>query len=112
MTDRLEWLITLIKFTFFYFGEVVASNFRVARDVLSPTPDISPGIVAVPLGDLTDRQIWFLATLLTMAPGTLSLEVDEVARKLYLHCLYTEPSPHELRETIEVNYVRPLCILV
>lgn len=112
MMDRMEWVITLLKFAVFYFGEVVASNFRVARDVLSPKPDISPGIVGVPLGDLTDRQIWFLATLLTMTPGTLTLEVDEVGRTLYLHCLYTDSSAIELRETIKVNYVRPLCILV
>lgn len=112
MTSFLEWVITLLKFAVFYFGEVVTSNFRVARDVLAPKPDISPGIVAVPLGDLTDRQIWFLATLLTMTPGTLSLEVDEVKRKLYLHCLYTEPCAQELCEMIKVNYVRPLCILV
>ena len=112
MIDRMVWLITLLKFAGFYCGEVVVSNIRVARDVISPRPTISPGIVAVPLGDLTDRQIWFLATLLTMTPGTLSLEVDEVARKLYLHCLYTKPSPAELRELIEVKYVRPLCVLV
>jgi len=112
MTNRLIWLITLIRFGGFYLGEVVVSNFRVAMDVVSPRPRISPGIVAVPLGDLTDRQIWFLATFLTMTPGTLSLEVDEVARKLYLHCLYTQPSPDELREIIEVKYVRPLCVLV
>jgi multicomponent Na+:H+ antiporter subunit E len=112
MTERIVWLITLIKFVGFYSVEVIVSNFRVARDVLSPRLEISPGIVAVPLGDLTDRQIWFLATLLTMTPGTLSLEVDEVARKLYLHCLYTQPSPAELRETIKVKYVRPLCILI
>lgn len=112
MIDRIVWLITLFKFVGFYFGEVVVSNFRVARDVLSPRPEIFPGIVAVPLNDLTDRQIWFLATLLTMTPGTLSIEVDEVVRKLYLHCLYTQPSAAELRKLIEVNYVRPICVLV
>ncbi|GAB5558631.1 MAG: hypothetical protein SynsKO_02780 [Synoicihabitans sp.] len=112
MTDKLVWVVTFLKFAVFYFGEVVVSNFRVARDVLSPRPDISPGIVAVALGDLTDRQIWFLATLLTMTPGTLSLDVNEVERKLYLHCLYTDLSPTELRQTIDIKYVRPLCILV
>lgn len=112
MITRLIWFITLVRFAGFYLSEVVVSNFRVARDVISLRPRLSPGIVAVPLGDLTDRQIWFLATFLTMTPGTLSLEVDEVARKLYLHCLYAQPSPDELRVIIEVKYVRPLCVLV
>jgi multicomponent Na+:H+ antiporter subunit E len=107
----MKWLLTAIVFTLFYLKEVVISNLRVARDVLSPQPNLKPGIVGVPVGDYSDRQIWVLASLLTMTPGTISIEVDETKRVLYLHTLYTEPSADELRNQIKRDYERPVRIL-
>ena len=107
----IKWLITAVVFTLFYAKEVILSNFRVAKDVLSPTPDLHPGIIGLPVGDYTDRQIWALASLLTMTPGTISIEVDESKHVLYLHTLYTEPSADELRAQIKRDYERPVRIL-
>ena len=100
----LRWLLATLSFAAFYLGEILRSNFRVARDVLSPRPRLAPGIVRLPLHDLTDRQIMAYATLLTMTPGTLTLEVDAAARVLYLHTLYAEPSPEALRAQLHATY--------
>ncbi len=107
----IKWTFTAVVFTLFYIKEVVISNLRVARDVLSPRPHLKPGIVGVPVGDYSDRQIWVLASLLTMTPGTISIEVDEARHMLYLHTLYTEPSADELRAQIKRDYERPVRIL-
>jgi multicomponent Na+:H+ antiporter subunit E len=105
------WCVTAVTFGLFYLREVLHSNLRVARDVLARDPRLSPGIVSLALGDLTDRQTLALATLLTMTPGTLSLEVDEHNRLLHIHTLYTKPSPDELRASIQRDYERPIRIL-
>lgn len=107
----IKWLFTAVAFSLFYSKEVVISNLRVAKDVLSPKPDLKPGILGVSVSDYTDRQIWALASLLTMTPGTISIEVDENKRVLYLHTLYTEPSADELRAQIKRDYERPVRIL-
>lgn len=107
----IKWISTALVFALFYGREVVISNLRVAKDVLSPRPHLKPGIVGISVADYTDRQIWALASLLTMTPGTISLEVDEAERVLYLHTLYTEPSADELRAHIKRDYERPVRIL-
>lgn len=107
----IKWIFTAVVFTLFYIKEVVIANVRVAREVLSLRPSLRPGIIGLPVDGYTDRQIWALASLLTMTPGTISLEVDEAKRILYLHTLYTEPSADELRALIKRDYERPVRIL-
>jgi multicomponent Na+:H+ antiporter subunit E len=107
----IQWLGTAVVFTLFYAKEVIISNLRVAKDALSPRPHLRPGIVGIPVEGYTDRQVWALASLLTMTPGSISLEVDETRRVLYLHTLYTEPTAAELRAQIQRDYERPIRIL-
>lgn len=104
----LRWLGDALAFAAFYLREIVTSNFRVARDVLSPRPRLAPGIVRLPIGGLSDRQTVAYATLLTMTPGTLTLEVDREGGWLYLHTLYAEPSPEALRLQLRHAYELPL----
>jgi multicomponent Na+:H+ antiporter subunit E len=104
----LRWCAAALAFAAFYLREIVASNLRVARDVLSPRPPLSPGIVRLPIDGLTDRQALAYATLLTMTPGTLTLEIEPASGSLYLHTLYAEPSPDALRAHLRQHYELPL----
>jgi len=47
-----------------------------------------PGILAVPLDAQSDAEITLLANLLTLTPGTLSLDVSPDRRFLYVHIMY------------------------
>jgi multicomponent Na+:H+ antiporter subunit E len=104
----LRWFAAALAFAAFYLREIVVSNLRVARDVLSPRPRLVPGIVRLPIDGLTDRQALAYATLLTMTPGTLTLEIEPATHSLYLHTLYAEPSPDALRAHLREHYERPL----
>lgn len=88
MTSRFAKLPALCAFLPFYIKEVVLSNLRVARDILLPHSQISPGIVALRLDPMTDLQLLMLTNLITMTPGTLSLEVSEDRATLYIHSMY------------------------
>lgn len=68
--------------------EVIMSNLRVTRDILSLRPRMRPGIVAVPLDAATDAEISLLANLITLTPGTLSLDVSDDRKVLYIHAMY------------------------
>jgi len=48
----------------------------------------SPAIVAVPLSVKTDLQITLLANLITLTPGTLSIDVSEDKKFLFVHLMY------------------------
>ena len=84
---RRIWPILLLARLFVY--ELLASALRVARLVL--TPDVNerlrPAIVAVPLTVKSDIEITLLANLITLTPGTLSIDVSDDRSVLYVHAL-------------------------
>lgn len=69
--------------------ELVVSAVKVALLVLHPDMNrrLQPGIVAYPLTVLSDGEITVLANLITLTPGTLSLDVSDDRRTLYIHAL-------------------------
>jgi multicomponent Na+:H+ antiporter subunit E len=95
-----------IRFLFFYISEVVKSNLRVAYDVLTPTHGMKPGIIAVDVEGMTDRQLLFMANLITMTPGTLGLHLSPDHSKLYIHAMYIDENVAVLAEELKVNYGR------
>lgn len=79
--------ITSLALLFLY--ELVLSAIRVA--VVVVTPDLKsalrPAIVAVPLTVKSDAEITLLANLITLTPGTLSIDVSQDRSVLYVHVL-------------------------
>ncbi|RJP74454.1 MAG: Na+/H+ antiporter subunit E [Candidatus Abyssobacteria bacterium SURF_17] len=78
----------VIKFAFFFLWELLKANLRVTYDILTPRHRMRPAIIAVPLDAKTDMEISFLANLITLTPGTLSLEVSNDRRVLFIHAMY------------------------
>ena len=101
----------LIGFLAFFLKELVQSTLRVAWEVLTPSRKRRPGIIAVPLEAKTDFEITVLANLLTMTPGTLSLDVSDDRRELYVHAMFVE-DPDELRRQIKDELERRVLALL
>jgi len=78
----------IVSFAFFFIYELVKANIEVAYDVITPKFYMKPGIVAIPLTVETDIEITFLANLITLTPGTCSLDVSEDKKTLYVHAMY------------------------
>ncbi|WP_182865171.1 Na+/H+ antiporter subunit E [Stieleria mannarensis] len=100
-----------IRFAGFFLWQLVLSNLRVAYDVITPHLYMHPGIVAVPLDAKTDQEITFLANLITLTPGTLSLDVSEDRRTLYVHAMFVD-SPDKVRDSIKQGFERRLLELL
>lgn len=95
-----------IRFALFYIKEVVLSSLRLAWDVMSPRPGSLPAIVAVPLEDgHTDGSITLLANLITMTPGTMSLDVSRDRKWLYIHAMFVE-DVERFREQFKQDFER------
>lgn len=95
----------LVRFAFYYMWEMFKSNAIIAYDVLTPTHHMKPGVIGIPLDARTDLEITVLANLITMTPGTLSLDVSPDRRTLYVHAMYINDS-EELRRDIKENLER------
>jgi multicomponent Na+:H+ antiporter subunit E len=79
--------LMVMQLVIIFLSELVQSSVRVAAIVLAPKRDLAPAIVAYPLDVESDFQITILANLITLTPGTLSLDVSEDGRTLYIHCI-------------------------
>lgn len=92
-------------FALFFLKELAIANLAVAAAVLSPADRLRPAIVAVPLTLDRDAEIALLANLITLTPGTLSLDVSPDRRTLYVHAM-TTASPDDLRREIRQGFER------
>ena len=79
-----------ISFFFYFVKELLVANLKVAFDIITPKDYMKPGIVAVPLDAETDMEITLLANLITLTPGTLSLDISKDKKVLYIHTLYLD----------------------
>ncbi len=74
-----------LGFLAFGFVEIVKSNIAVTKAVLAPKLELDPGIVAIPLDVQSDAGITALANLITLTPGTVTLDVSSDRKTLYIH---------------------------
>ena len=93
----------VLGFIVYYLWELVKSNAIIAYDVLTPTHHMKPGVIGIPIEAKTDLEITALANLITMTPGTLSLDISPDRKTLYVHAMYIH-DPEELRRDIKENF--------
>jgi multicomponent Na+:H+ antiporter subunit E len=70
-----------------FFKELALSAIKVAILVVQPKMKLKPGIFAFPLSVNRDFEITLLANLITLTPGTLSVDVSADRSMLYVHAL-------------------------
>jgi len=88
----------LIRFCFWFNWALLRSNLKVAYDVLTPTHHMRPGVIAYPLEVRRDGEITILANLISLTPGSLSLDVSSDGSVLYIHVMYLEDEAQTVRE--------------
>ena len=93
----------VLGFIVYYLWELIKSNAIIAYDVLTPTHHMKPGVIGIPIEAKTDLEIAALANLITMTPGTLSLDISPDRKTLYVHAMYIH-DPEELRRDIKENF--------
>jgi multicomponent Na+:H+ antiporter subunit E len=109
--DALRRLPAAASLAAFVGWELLVSNLRVMRAVLSPRSRLRPALVAVPLDVRSDAGIALFANLVTLTPGTLSVDVSTDRSTLYVHALVA-PDPdavvRELKDGLERRVRRVL----
>lgn len=88
----------VISFAFYFLWQLILANVRVAHDVLTLRHHMRPGVLAIPLDVKTDIGITLLANVITLTPGTLSLDVSEDRKVLYVHVMYITDEEEARRE--------------
>ena len=92
MLNPLRWITFLVYLVGPFLFAMIKANIDVAYRVI--TGRIRPGIVRLSPGLKTDLGVTLLANSITLTPGTLTVDVDEESRDLYVHWIHvTDPEP-------------------
>jgi len=90
------WIRLIVMFHY----ELFVSSLAVAWDVLTPRHRARPAIIDVPLDVKSDAGILLVTNLISLTPGTLSLDVTEDRKTLLVHAMFAD-DPEALRRQIK-----------
>jgi multicomponent Na+:H+ antiporter subunit E len=80
-------VLAVVQLIILFLKELVLSNVTVVKHVLNPKLDIQPGIFALPTELRTRFEITTLANLISLTPGTLTIDVSHDNSTLYIHAM-------------------------
>lgn len=87
--------------------ELILSGWSTARVILAPHGQVQPGFARLDYGDLGPDAASLLGVLVTLTPGTTSLEIDTERHEIRLHILDASQSEATLA-AIQRDFVAPL----
>jgi len=90
-----------------FLEELGISAFRVAVIVLKPASSFQPGFIAFPLTTDRNAEIALLANMITLTPGTLSVDVSDDKSTLFIHCIDV-PDTEALKQDIAQGFERKI----
>ena len=93
----------------FFAWELLLANFRVAADVLRGD-QIEPAVVAIPLDVTSDGEILLLSMLINITPGSVTIDLADDRRTLYVHVMHMK-SADETRREIKTGFERRVKLL-
>lgn len=81
-----------------FIKELIMSNIDVVKVLLSPKFDIEPGIIEVPTQLKSDWELTLLASLISLTPGTLSMDFSEDKKSIFVHSIHVPNKEQMIRE--------------
>jgi len=79
-----------IKLVVMFHYELMMSSIEVLWDIVTPTHRANPAFIDVPLDVKTDAGIFLVTNLITLTPGTLSIDVSPDRKTLTIHAMFVE----------------------
>lgn len=90
-----------------FLSDLLRANIRMASIILSPRMRLRPAVVAVPLILKSESAIILLANMMTLTPGTLSLDISTDRQMLFIHTVYLD-DPEQFKQELLEGYERRL----
>ncbi|PKO64263.1 MAG: Na+/H+ antiporter subunit E [Betaproteobacteria bacterium HGW-Betaproteobacteria-16] len=100
-------LLPAIKLLGIVLWDILLASIDVAKLVLGPTKRIKPAFIEVPL-DMQDPFVGtLLASIVSLTPGTVSIDIDRSRWVLQVHALNVDDREATIR-AIKTRYEQPL----
>jgi multicomponent Na+:H+ antiporter subunit E len=101
--------IHALELAAFFAWELLVANLRVAADVLGGTR-IEPAVVAIPLDVTGDGEILLLSMLINITPGSVTIDLSDDRRTLYVHVMHMK-NVEKTRQEIKDGFERRVKLL-
>lgn len=99
--------VVILRLAGTFLWELVLANLQVAWILVQPRLRIRPAFIVIPLALRDDLTITALANMITLTPGTLTVDVAPDRSALWVHCL-SAADADAVREQIKRQFERPL----
>jgi multicomponent Na+:H+ antiporter subunit E len=81
--------LVIARLTFVFLYELIVANVQVAWLIVRPRMRLTPAMFRLPIELKSDVLITALANMISLTPGTLTVDVAEDRQTLLIHCLNT-----------------------
>lgn len=106
---RRAWLI--LRLTFVFAVEMVRASLQVALWIVRSNDNLRPAFVRLPLDLKSEIGLVSLAQMITLTPGTLSLEFSPDHDYLLMHVMHA-PDPDAVAREIKRVFEHPLMVIL
>lgn len=103
MPKILYKIFYLIEFVFFYLLKLIQSNFYIAHDILTPGMRSKPDFIHLPLRIKSDFGLLLFSNLVSMTPGSLSIDISDDKKIIDIHVLYSHDKKKVISEIEEIQ---------
>ncbi len=96
--------LTAIELFVVFLYQLMTSSLQVVWDVITPTHLSQPAIIKVPLAATSDMEIMLLANMVSLTPGSLTLDVSPDKKFLLVHAMFSQDESkviNNIKQTFE-----------
>jgi multicomponent Na+:H+ antiporter subunit E len=101
----------LIALAVFFVLELILANIRMAYYTVMPLNRMKPAVIAVPIEPMNETELTVLANLITLTPGTLTLDISDDRRVMYIHVMRLhdlEQAKRDIKKGFEERVLKAL----
>jgi multicomponent Na+:H+ antiporter subunit E len=90
-----QGVMGIMRLLVVYLYELFIAGVQLARDILRPNPPIQGAFLQYDARHLSPAKTVLLSNMLSLTPGTLTVDVDDQGEILYIHTVYA----HDIEKT-------------
>jgi multicomponent Na+:H+ antiporter subunit E len=87
-----------LRLLVYFHSELIKSSIDVAWDVITPSHRSQPRLIEMPLDLKSDAGILMVTNLISLTPGTLSVDVSEDRSTLLVHAMFVDDTDALVRD--------------
>lgn len=95
--------LALLRMSAYFTWKLAEASVLMAWEVVTPRNRVNPAVVSVPLRTRSIGVATAVANMVSLTPGTLTLEVDEATMTLVMHVLHLETIEKSRQEVLHLE---------